>query len=495
MTKSVLGLVVGLLVAGMGCSEEVSYQSGAFEAPPGFSPEVAAKVPSVKVVPIESPCGVEAFLSEETLDLSGEVPFELATIEEQQDAGGALSSRILRWFGPQGGLVREREALMTPEQCLGIVTTRHFDARGLITEERYEIVDEAFAARIAAYVILRSATRRWHYDQEGRAVHVETDLDFDGASDLHEVTEYDPSGRMVRRERFMESTSTEDQLFGSQFMTQLGEEVWIWRSDGALARREARDASGRVELNEHTYDSAGRLLTTRDTYDGVLNTLIERRWRPDGQPESEEIDRLNSHDASTRWFYDARGRLERVDVHEDFDGDGRPERLNRTRHDPEGRVVMVEQDQPFDGRINWRERTRYDERGQKIWHQAHNLDGDTIASETRWTWDDQGRQLTEEILARGWGAVPEIRRTTYDEQGRPVRDAWFDGGENLLRDARTEYNDQGGVLRESLDQDGDGQPERLTTQRFDRAGNLLLTEVDLQGDGLIDSRRYRHYAR
>ncbi len=482
----------------IGCAEQEPADGALDIDDPAEEPDARlyappAERPSVTLTPTQEPCGVIASLSLSTMDIDNDTTHAVATVEEEQDAAGLLSSQTLRWLDQAGVVRQERVALISPAQCLGLLTLKKFNEDGQITEERVEVVDPNFVGSIMAYVIVVSTTRRWTYDAEGREIHVQSDFDFDGTFDHHIWSAYDDEGRLVRRENTLEGLDP-DSLIGT-----LG-----WGAE-ALLETWTYDARGNtlVETAEHprwsrrieqTFDAQDRLLTLRRFESGALAEDTARTWRPDGQPLTLRTHNPQYQDTQVTWFYTDEGTLARVDSFEDFGADGLFDRLNREHFDTRGLRTLYEQDQPFDGRIDWRERARFDEAGRMIWAQSVNEAEGAVVSEIRWTFNDAGLEIAEAVVVRGWQGMHALKSTDYDPAGNPLRVAWTDERGQLLREHRFNYDDAGRLLTEAHDQDGDGDDDLSHAQTWDRGGNLLLDTWDHDGDGIADRLHFLHYA-
>ena len=145
-------------------------------------------------------------------------------------------------------------------------------------------------------------------------------------------------------------------------------------------------------------------------------------------------------------FYDAWGRLQRIEY--DSNGDGRADHI--ARHDGRRRAHQMDVDSDFDGRTDRWER-----------------------------YDDEGR-LLEVGTARARGLAPDLW-TSAAAPGEPQRlehDADGDG-----RIERAEVLREGRVAQVEVDSDRDGRMDRW--QRWEQ-GRLVSEDLDTNRDGAAD---------
>jgi hypothetical protein len=145
-------------------------------------------------------------------------------------------------------------------------------------------------------------------------------------------------------------------------------------------------------------------------------------------------------------FYDAWGRLQRIEY--DSNGDGRPDQI--ARHDGRRRAHRMDVDADFDGRTD------------------------------RWeTYDDEGR-LLKVGTAREPGRAPDLW-TTPAAPGRPERREHDKDGNGVVE--RVEIVRDGLVTAVEVDGDGDGRMDRW--QRWEQ-GRLVAEDLDTDRDGAAD---------
>lgn len=147
-------------------------------------------------------------------------------------------------------------------------------------------------------------------------------------------------------------------------------------------------------------------------------------------------------------FYDAWGRLQRIEY--DSNGDGRPDHI--ARHDGRHHPYQLDVDSDFDGRTDRWER-----------------------------YDDEGRLLKVGTASKPGGA-PDLW-TSAPAPGEPERREHDADGDGIME--RVEIVREGRVVEVQVDGDRDGRMDRW--QRWEQ-GRLVSEDLDTDGDGKADRR-------
>lgn len=159
--------------------------------------------------------------------------------------------------------------------------------------------------------------------------------------------------------------------------------------------------------------------------------------------------------------FDASGRP--VAFAWDLDGDGEPEQTERWIHrEVDGeREVVREEDHDADGRVDRRVIERHDAAGRLIERQL-DVDADGMAETVEaWQFDDEGRLVEEDTVMQTEGA----RQVRFDRSA-----------ERIITE---------------IDEEGDGVIDHRTTLHTRRDGKRLLKQEDNQADGSVDwQKRY-----
>jgi hypothetical protein len=162
-----------------------------------------------------------------------------------------------------------------------------------------------------------------------------------------------------------------------------------------------------------------------------------------------------------RAFYDAWGRLQRIEY--DSNGDGRPDHI--ALHDGRRRAHQMDVDGDFDGRTDRWE--RYDDEGRLVKVGTARAPG---RAPDLWTSAPApGEPERREHDADGDGV---IERVEVVRDGR-VTEVEVDGDRDGRMD-RWQRWEQGRLVSESLDTDRDGAADR--TVRYDRRGKVVTLE-------------------
>jgi YD repeat-containing protein len=435
----------------------------------------------VTETPIETPCEVPPPLTHADLDPGNETPFREATVQENQ-RDGAVVHRTLRRFGDDGARIWQHEEAYNNEGCLGVATTRAWDAAGNLVLYRVVVLDDEVGAMLSPYMPLVSLERSWTFTADGRPLTKDTDLGADGSVE-HRVTHtYDDRGLLVYAEatRLVEIAPEE-----------------MWRTPANLdewTRKWTHDARGNAATEIHTSDVGQRITrTTWDEYDQVLTRTIHRdevrlvlltnTWAGEGvQLSSVSVNRQGrGHDI--RWSY-RDGVLARMVRHEDFNNDGRFDRLEIEEYDLEGRVVVRQVDQPLDHYVDLHQTFVFDAEGRPLESRSINPQIGQVLGVQSWTYDEEGRELTH--VVQGRDGVPlrrEVRE--YDPRGNLVRTARYVGDE-LRAEEKNTYDADDRRVRTEHDFNGDGVFDGVWLLAWDRAGNLILLAADWTNNGTFE---------
>lgn len=152
-------------------------------------------------------------------------------------------------------------------------------------------------------------------------------------------------------------------------------------------------------------------------------------------------------------FYDAWGRLQRIEY--DSNGDGKPDQI--ARHDGRRHPYQLDVDSDFDGHTDRWE--RYDEEGR----------------------------LLKVGTARAPGQAPNVWTIPHAE-GEPERREFDENGDGVIE--RVEVTRDGRLIAAEVDGDRDGRIDRW--QRWEQ-GRLVAEDLDTDRDGKAD-RRVRYDA-
>lgn len=285
------------------------------------------------------------------------------------------------------------------------------------------------------------------------------------------------------------------------------------RPDGTLSRRERFDAAGHL-LEEVTFAADGResYRTENLWVDGLqvrsvsgapvtgVSTVYEWAYDAEGRTvrSTTRLEPGGGTGYEERTFYDAQGRIERVE---------QPSWVRRYVYGAQGRLESVDWDQPGDPWLLGVERYTYHANGQlKSYAARPPTMGDADDRE----YDEAGRLLSSRHCTfhgcwdatHAYGAdsqptrVHEVMGTdtvdaewdrlfVYDSEGRRVVEAsvgnvqeWTEGVGPRRYQQRQVHRffyacETGDLLREELDADADGTPDGWRELERDAAGNLV----------------------
>ena len=160
-------------------------------------------------------------------------------------------------------------------------------------------------------------------------------------------------------------------------------------------------------------------------------------------------------------FYDAWGRLQRIEY--DSNGDGRPDYI--ARHDGRHRPYQIDVDSDFDGRTDRWE--RYDDEGRLVKVGTAREPG---RAPDLWTFvTAPGEPERREHDANGDGVIEQVEIL----RGGLVSEVQVDSDRDGRMD-RWQRWEQGRLVSEALDTNGDGTADR--TVRYDPRGKILALE-------------------
>jgi YD repeat-containing protein len=232
-------------------------------------------------------------------------------------------------------------------------------------------------------------------------------------------------------------------------------------------------------ITTRTFDEHGQLLTEIAVAGDNELFRLSNTWAGPGRQLSTARTE-GGRTSGAEWFYEGERLLRRVS-REDWDGDRRPEREEVETYDERGNKIEFTQDQPYDGNKDWRETFVHDDADNLVHHQAHNLATGELMRDVRYTYDDDGRQRTQ-VQRDG-----RRSETDYDEDGRVIRAAWFRPGGALQMETVTAFAPNGQMLRTEFDQDGDGVIDAIQTQELDLAGQPVISSNDWDADGTAEA--------
>jgi hypothetical protein len=287
-----------------------------------------------------------------------------------------------------------------------------------------------------------------------RPCEADVDLDADGQIDQQLAYEYDEQGRLLR------------------------------------------ESAGSVLLSETEYSDDGQT-TTRSSYapDG---TLLSRRISTFGdqglQSQARDDDGDGDIDSITTFDYACWEVSEEPAgpcVEElDWDGDGELNERTISEYDREGRVVLRTAENLMNG---YRIVTRYSY-GERSERQDTDLyDDGVIDSSSGRDFDADGNVLHQWGDYDHDGVAEQTIDYAYDDQGRKVLEVVMDVDGSASR-KELRYEDHGRRVLETTIYEGQPELNRASERRYDGAGNLLVTAVDVEADGTLDSCAYVSYA-
>jgi hypothetical protein len=171
-------------------------------------------------------------------------------------------------------------------------------------------------------------------------------------------------------------------------------------------------------------------------------------------------------------------------------------------YDPEGQLV-VHQAGPEDGQVTWTDLYEYDDEGRL----ARTVTGPIgPGQEPLWTdyiYSDEGVLLRLEQTRRPDGVLESRVLFTYDPSGRHrLRDNYqkADGDRWVTwRILEHSYDDAWREVQTTEDRQGadgsppDGVPDWSNRNFYDEHGNILVSAVDRDGDGVTDTCTVRDY--
>lgn len=226
-------------------------------------------------------------------------------------------------------------------------------------------------------------TNRYTYDENGRVLLHELELEPDGAYEKW-VFERDDQGRVLKETRFYGDDEGErmEYLYDQQ---DTPVSIKRYDSDGELES---------VETFE--YNVEGDLINHRRTdATGNIQERSEITYQTQGQPASKSVFDPNGTVSSMEIFYDDLGRIVRA-----------------TERNSDGVLVSDIQ-------------TQYDERGNVLMRKIRDFNPRVL----RFEYDDADRILTEEILD-GNGNLIMRNTMEYDDAGQLVSETefWLDVG-------------------------------------------------------------------
>jgi len=251
-----------------------------------------------------------------------------------------------------------------------------------------------------------------------------------------------------------------------------------------------------------------------------LEAILDGKWV--------RLENDDEKDASVRGPFPGPCRIEI-----DEDRDGRPDRINRSIFDDEGKVTVEELDDDADGQVDRRfvhgydetgKLTSIEENGEKHFNAERVFDkeGNALSEKIDFkndgeidvlvknTYDEYGDLLTREMKSK----ISDDRSSfTYDEQGNLLTKNTraflhmngkqentktryvYDSDENLVEEIVTgdrsrttvyTYDKDSNRLKKEVDDGSDGQADTRWKYRYDGAGNMLFKELDHDGDGTFD---------
>lgn len=304
----------------------------------------------------------------------------------------------------------------------------------------------------------------WGYDGEGRTL---SEVTVGPGYSSSQAWTYDEQGRVVRRESNFLSEGQDRSLVST----------WEYREDGVLLYRETRQGDVRLGYGSWEYDEEDpdRLLLSDVNDYGGTRERVTYTYREDGSLESTrtiEYGQGIDEDGTTFSYvsaaidteFDEEGReLRRVT---DYGNNGVARQL--TEHFYEGELLVRLTQGPLLGFPEY---------------------------DTSYFYNEEGALVRTEVLQARTGR-DYVTTTHFDPvhgkmvESRTVQE--FTGV--LIKAAAYAWTQEGLPLLQEQDLDGDGEVDSRVTWSYDRAGNLLDTQLDHNADGFIEERtayRYR----
>lgn len=292
------------------------------------------------------------------------------------------------------------------------------------------------------------------WDEELRACETEVDFDADGRIDQQLAYEYDEQGRLIR------------ELAGSMLISETE-----YSDDGRTVTRSSYAFDGTLSSREiSVFDDDGiRSRARDDDGDGDIDsitTLDYGCWEGSDEPQDPCVEE------------------------QDWDGDGELDERTISEFDSEGRVVVRTAESLSNGeRIVTR--YSYGERSER--RDTDLFDDGVIDSSSGRDFDADGNVLHEWHDNDRDGVDEHTTDYGYDEQGRKVLEV-VTGVDGSASRKERRYEDDGRRVFETTVYEDQPELNSAVERRYDGAGNLLVTAIDDEADGTLDSCAYVSYA-
>ena len=396
------------------------------------------------------------------------------------------------------------EEVFGPDGCPEERFTRTFDGADRRLDEAYDILEDRVRDR-PVYFIPESWRMAWSYDEAGRERTVaRTGLE----SGSYEQTTlgWDAEGRMILREVRNEAPH----------WSPFWRERWSFHGNGELARYETDDGATVYHVQERTLDGEGRVILEETTRLGGPSERVVWEHGPHGPTRRVAMEPHGTPLVETTFTYDDAGRLETmVEDHLDFGW------IDTSFFDDAGRVVRLEEDSDRDGTVDYVQEATFDEAGNPLtarvsyggprgpvvddqrwtyeggrlvrhWHRPSWADGQEHVTELTWSGDGEARDEVTTHASSGGGLVRAWLHR-YDRDGNRVLEEHDLEGDGVL-DVRTRSTFDGPrLLEQRVDHGADGSVEYRTVHDWDPAGNPLSSTEDHDGDGVADLRHEWRY--
>ena len=206
---------------------------------------------------------------------------------------------------------------------------------------------------------------------------------------------YDADGRLIQTDGFNYSSAGVNTPYVVQYS---------YDSNGNLIGEKVYRYGELTE--EHTYDASGNLIEIRDVQYGRRKIFT---YTAEGKLKSEYTELYGEPQSGSEYFYDANGRLIRVERYTIYSGK-RKELAHSFTYDENGRCIRFDIGS-FQGEQSYETYT-YDAAGRMLSSEYHDYDGRDTGY--YWTYDEAGRMTSWTSINR---QGTTIFTWTYDEDG------------------------------------------------------------------------------